>query len=171
MRPNRLAGIITNMAIPWEGRIHWRQTAPFHIQIELDHEAIRLELSKEYMRWDGARIEGRVVRLFRSDKRLKLGDPVSFRIYVCVPGRGPVGQAWISNEELTRATHVEIYLHGDPPECELAAYEYIFLEDGPTNPPLMSVAQLEQRRAEVKRQRQEIRRAEETNGKNIVDRP
>ena len=48
------------MVIQFEGRISWRQTAPFHIQLELDKtEGVPRVLGK-------TRIQGRVIRVFRT---------------------------------------------------------------------------------------------------------
>jgi hypothetical protein len=128
--------------IPPEGRIHWRKTAPFHLQLELDQPAIQLELAKEYQHWHGARIECRVARLFRSDNRLAVGDPVSFRIYVCEPGSEPTGPAYIYKQDLLQTTHLEAYLYGEPPDCQLAAYEFEILKGGPTDKPILTIDQL-----------------------------
>ncbi len=87
------------MAIHFKGRIHWRKTAPYHLQLELDQKAIQLELAKEYQHWDGSRIECRVVRLFRSNKGLTIDDRVSFRIFVCEPGLEPTGPAYIYKKD------------------------------------------------------------------------
>jgi hypothetical protein len=38
---------------------------------------------------------------------------------------------------------MEVYLHGSPPKCELAAYEFTLL-NGASDEPTMSVAQLEE---------------------------
>jgi hypothetical protein len=130
------------MAIHFKGRIHWRKTAPYHLQLELDQKAIQLELAKEYQHWDGSRIECRVVRLFRSNKGLTIDDRVSFRIFVCEPGLEPTGPAYIYKKDLVQTTFMEAYLHGEPPECQLAAYEFEILKNGPTKKPVMSVGQL-----------------------------
>jgi hypothetical protein len=41
-----------------------------------------------------------------------------------------------------QATHVEAYLHGDPPDCKLAAYEFAVIS-APFDEPSMTVEQLQ----------------------------
>ena len=84
-------------------------------------------------------IQGRVVRVFRSDGRLDVGDPAGFSIWVCDgPESAPTGFAFIVREALTRATHIEAYLHDAPPNCELAGYEFCVV-DGPLEEPALTV--------------------------------
>ncbi len=88
------------------------------------------------------RVEGCVVRVFRSDGRLALGDYVAFKLWVCRRGDEPTGPAYVYYEDFIGATHMEAYLHGNPPECELAAYEFTIL-NAPSDEPSMNVGQLE----------------------------
>ena len=88
------------------------------------------------------RVEGRVVRIFRSDGRLSPGDHVAFKLWVCRRGDEPTGPAYVYHEDFIRATHMEAYLHGSPPDCELAAYEFTILT-APSDEPSMNVDQLE----------------------------
>ena len=124
------------MAIALEGRIEWRMTATYHVQIHLDQ--------KTHLTVPGiVSLQGKVVRVFRSDGQLKYGDRVGFNIWVCQPGDEPTGPAFVYYENFMQASHVEVYLHGKPPNCELAAYE-LALISAPTDQASMTVAQLQE---------------------------
>lgn len=125
------------MAIALEGRIEWRMTAPYHVQIHLDHTAQPLKVPGTVS------LQGEVVRVFRSDGRLKCGDRVGFEIWVCQPGDEPTGPAFVYYEHFVQASHVEVYLHGKPPNCELAAYEFALIS-APTDEASMTIAQLQE---------------------------
>jgi hypothetical protein len=125
------------MAIDLEGRIKGRMTAPFHVQLQPDKKADPLTSPSEIV------LQGQVVRVFRSDGRLGLGDRVAFKIWVCQPGDEPTGPVYVYNETFTQASHIEVYLYGLPPDCSLAAYEFAIL-GAPTDTPTMTVAQLQE---------------------------
>jgi len=124
------------MAIPLEGRLWWRRTAPFHVQLELEktHDLLRVP--------DVTRVLGCVIRVFRTDGRLTGGDRVAFSLWVCRKGDEPTGAAFIYYDDFVRATLMEAYLHGNPPECELAAYEFSVIAV-PTSEPTLTVGELE----------------------------
>jgi hypothetical protein len=124
------------MSIPFEGRVHARRTAPFHVQLELTH--VPADCPN-----DEVDIEGCVVRVFRGDALLQLGDVVSFRIWVVRNGGEPTGPAFVYYDALVMASHVEAYLRGTPPRCELAAYEFTLLH-APTSTSEMTEHDLEQ---------------------------
>ena len=124
------------MAIALEGRLHWRMTAPYHVQLQLDKETEPLRVPSTIV------VQGTVVRVFRSDTRLSCGDRVGFKIWICQPGDEPTGPAFVYCKPFMQATHVEVYLHGNPPSCELAAYEFALISV-PTDQPTMSVAELQ----------------------------
>jgi hypothetical protein len=88
-------------------------------------------------------VRGAVVRVFKSDGRLRCGEGVGFHIWVCQPGDEPTGPAFVYYEQLLQASHVEVYLHGSPPNCELAAYEFALIS-APSDQPSMTVAQLQE---------------------------
>ena len=123
--------------IPLKGSLHWRKTAPFHVQLELQNGARQFERDGQY------ELSGRVVRVFRTDGRLSLGDNVEFAIWVCRPENAPPGPPAVYREKITKATHIEIYLYGSPPKCAIAGYEFEIL-NAPTHEPVMTVAQLEE---------------------------
>jgi hypothetical protein len=123
--------------IALEGRLQWRKTAPFHVQIELQKSSMQFRVPSP------VEIRGRVVRVFRTDGRLAPGDDVTFALWVCRPREEPTGPAYVYEDDFVQATHMEVYLHGSPPKCELAAYEFTLL-NGVSDEPTMSVAQLEE---------------------------
>jgi hypothetical protein len=125
------------MSIPLSGRLHWRQKAPFHVQLKLEKPSDQLPAMSV------VEVEGRVVRMFRSDGRLGLGDSVAFKLWVCLPGDEPTGPAYIYHDAFVRATHMEIYLYGNPPKCEVAAYEFAVIS-GPSDQPTLTIQELEE---------------------------
>ena len=131
------------MSIPLESRIRLRKEAPFHVQLELTSN------SEEIPEMGDARVDGRVVRVFRSDGRLAPGDSVAFKLWMCRRGKEPTGPAYVYRGDFIQASHMEVYLCGSPPKLGLAAYEFTLL-NAPSDKPNMSVGQLE----ELKRQGQ-----------------
>jgi hypothetical protein len=124
------------MAIPIEGRLKWRQTAPFHVQLELaKSQDMPLELGE-------VRVQGRVVRVFRTDGRLAGGDEIAFQLWVCREGDEPTGPAYVYYDDFVRTAYIEAYLHGNPPECALAAYEFGPIS-APSDEPTLTVEELE----------------------------
>src|ERR1700676_118831 len=125
------------MTMGLEGRINARTTTPYHVQLQLEGKSEPSRSPSEVV------LQGRVVRIFRGDGRLGSGDCVAFKLWVCPPGDDPTGPALIYYEPFMQATHIEAYLHGTPPNCQLAAYEFEALS-GPTDEPMMTVAQLQE---------------------------
>jgi hypothetical protein len=125
------------MSISLQGCVEWRRTAPYHVQLELERETEPLHPPRE------VQIQGRVVRIFRSDGRLGSGDRVAFSLWVCQPGDEPTGPAYIYFEHFIRANYMEVYLSGNPPACTLAGYELAVI-DTPSEQPTMTVQQLEE---------------------------
>jgi hypothetical protein len=125
------------MAIALEGRVKLRMTAPYHVQLQVDQKAQPLKVPSTIV------LQGKVVRVFRSDGRLRCGDRVGFKIWIGQPGDEPTGPAFVYYKQFMQASHVEVYLHGNPPDCELAAYEFVLIS-APTDRPSMTVAQLEE---------------------------
>jgi hypothetical protein len=125
------------MAIPLEGRLWWRRTAPFHVQLEL-------EKARDLVRALGeTQVRGLAVRVFRTDGRLSAGDRIEFPLWVCRTGDEPTGPAFIYEDAFSRAEYIEAYLAGTPPKCQLAAYEFCVL-DAPSDRPVLTPEQLEQ---------------------------
>ncbi len=89
-------------------------------------------------------VQGLVVRAFRTDGLLGLGDRVEFPLWVCRRGDEPTGPAFIYDEAFSRAEYMEAYLAGTPPKCQLVAYEFCVLE-APTDQPVLRADELEER--------------------------
>jgi hypothetical protein len=113
-----------------------RCTAPFHVQLELEKVRNGEQVSGQ------KQFRGRVVRVFRTDSRLTIGDDIEFPLWVCQKGDEPTGPAYIYDDDLAGAAFMEAYLYGTPPSCELAAYEFGVIS-APTDQPTMSPADLE----------------------------
>ena len=96
------------------------------------------------------RVQGQAIRVFRTDGRLAVGDRVAFRLWVCREGDIPTGPAYIYYDAFVEATYLEAYLHGTPPECELAAYEFRVI-DAPSDEPTLTVEELEGMLAQFER--------------------
>jgi hypothetical protein len=125
------------MAVDAIARIKARREAPFHVQIQVNSIPPEFSTPAEVL------VEGRIVSVFRSDGRLMVGDRVSFAVRVCREGEEtPPGPAYLAHEELVRATHIEAYLTGNPPHCEIPLEEYEVFT-GFRAGPNMTVAQLE----------------------------
>jgi hypothetical protein len=121
--------------IALQGRIGWRKTAPFHVQLELvNSQCVPSALGE-------TRVEGRAIRVFRTDGRLAVGDRIAFSIWVCESGGEPTGPAYIYVDDLSRANLMEAYLHGTPPEYELAAYEFRIIDTASEQPYLTLLAE------------------------------
>ena len=125
------------MAIPLEGRLIGRRTAPFHVQLEL-------EKPQDIQRVAGdITVQGRAVRVFRTDGRLAVGDRLAFALWVCRPGDEPTGRAYIYYDDFITATYLEAYLYGNPPACKLAAYEFSVIPF-PSEEPTLTPRELEE---------------------------
>ena len=134
------------MAISWEERLKWRKTAPFHVQLQLTELTERLKAPSETI------VRGTLVRVFRTDGRLRTGDPVAFKLWVCEPGNEPTGPAFIYLSAFVQARYLEAYLYGDPPKLELAAYEFAVLPF-PSDAPRLTVEELHRSVTEVQASR------------------
>ena len=125
------------MAIPLQGRLEWRRTAPFHVQLEL-------EKPEDLQRVAGQiQVQGRAVRVFRTDGRLAVGDRVAFPLWVCDAGDVPTGPAYIYYDTFMAASYMEAYLGGNPPELWLAAYEFSVIR-APSDEPTLTPRELEE---------------------------
>jgi hypothetical protein len=119
------------------GRLRARREAPLHVQLEL------LPFSAQPLRLDReVSIEGRVVETFRGRDLAKPGDHLSFDLWVCDRRDGPDGPSFVHYKRLMEATHLEAYLYGRPPRCQLAAHEFRLLRERSATP-TMSVEELE----------------------------
>ena len=58
------------------------------------------------------------------------------------PRRRADGAAYVHYDDFVEGTHIEVYLDGIPPNCELACYEFEMLK-APSDKPIMSVQDLQ----------------------------
>ena len=80
-------------------------------------------------------VAGQVVRVFRSDGSLSLGQDVTFAVNVCQRGDRIVpGPSFLFYDNFIRASHMEVFLEGSPPKCKVAMDECIVLEAPTTRP-------------------------------------
>lgn len=61
---------------------------------------------------------------------------------MCKPGDEPTGPAYIYFDDFMRASYIEAYLQGTPPDCELVVYEYRVIDD-PSEQPYLTIEELE----------------------------
>jgi hypothetical protein len=126
------------MSIDIMQRLKARREAQFHVQVELESIPSNILTPSEVS------LLGRVIRIFRSDGRLGLRDEVAFTIRVCKTGDEiRPGSSYLLYDELIGATHIEVYLNGNPPHCEIPIDEFMILE-APSAEPRMAVSELEE---------------------------
>ena len=112
-------------------RVGARRDAPFHVQVKLtDLPAVSPE--------DYVRIGGVVVRVFRGSMILKLGDSLSFVVWVCSKGREPTGPPYVYHQDVVGMGHIEAYLGGKPPDCVLVVYEFTMMTE-PSDEPKLTI--------------------------------
>lgn len=116
------------MRMPWhlEGRL----TARYHVQVELlDKPTIELTPVQ-------AEVVAKVVRVFRTDGGLRVGSDVRFCVAVCRDGDDrPYGEPWMLFVKFKYAKHMEVFLDGTPPDCEVSNRQVaviLRLTDGPS---------------------------------------
>lgn len=125
------------MAIDLVTRLRARKEARFHVQAALEKIPNNLSTPGQI------RMYGQVTRVFRTDGTLRLGDKVSFGLYVFQSNEvTPPGPAYVSFDRLACATHIEAYLNGNPPSCDIPCDEYTLLL-APREQPCMTLAELE----------------------------
>jgi hypothetical protein len=81
-------------------------------------------------------VAGRVVAVFRGDGKLNSGDEVRFSaaVYRNPNEIPPGGWSWISKDAFSNAEYLEVFLNGEPPNCEVADYQVLVI-DTPTQSP------------------------------------
>ena len=115
----------------------WRRTAPFHVQLELEKPQHIRRVAGDI------KVQGRAVRVFRTDGRLTVGDQLAFALWACDPAQIPTGPAYIYFDDWATANYIEAYLFGNPPELHLAGYEFSVIR-APTDGPTLTPGQLEE---------------------------
>ena len=117
--------------MPFEASIRARREAPLHVQLQLTRVPANCP-----SRGDVVPIEGRVVRIFRGQSLVEAGATIRFPLWVCEKGDEPTGPAYVHHGALLQASHLEAYLYGTPPDCEVAAYEFVLLNGASQDPRL-----------------------------------
>ncbi len=114
---------------------HYRQArrnAAFHVQVEL------IELPTSTDTPCTITVSARVVQVFRALKSIDPGDMVRFGVAVNrrdddIPAGGTI---WIDYENLSSARFMEVFLDGDPPDCQVALWNCQLI-DSPSRKPKM----------------------------------
>lgn len=107
------------MIAPW-GYSEARLTARYHVQVEFGgvHGGITTPAHVP--------VRGVVRRIFRGDGHLHLGDGIQFTVAVCRLRDNVIsnGENWLPLSSIVGASFMEVFLNGDPPNCEVACYQY-----------------------------------------------
>jgi hypothetical protein len=116
------------MAVPRIAHMAARLRARFHVQVRLEARPgadIRTPAT--------VAVSGRVVRVFRGEPALRVGDEVRFSVHLYRKGDElwPGAARFTLCDDFMRMTHVEAYLNGDPPDCEVPLDAWVAV-DGPT---------------------------------------
>ena len=119
--------------VPYIGQLRARLLARFHVQIEVTFRDGEIETPAALP------IKGTVVRVFRGVGAIGVGDEVAFSVEVARPEDDiPCGPSFMLYENFMRASHMEAFLNGNPPDCELALDECIALDNPTPRPQLRS---------------------------------
>lgn len=115
---------------PWEYEKVKRE-ARFHLQVAI--EAVERPVQTPAQ----VRVVARVVRAFRGELAIVLGQSVDF--YVDVMKKGDEGPPdgdgpWIDYDELSKATHMEVFLNGEPPTCHVPFSQCVIIESPSADP-------------------------------------
>jgi hypothetical protein len=117
------------MAIHYNGILDRRLRARFHVQVELTGVPTDFQTPAQIS------VEARVVRIFRGDSILKIGDELTFDISVCRRGdKIPCGPSFMLYEKFVSGRYMEIFLNGFPPAVEAFDGSYMILH-APTRTP------------------------------------
>ena len=119
--------------VPYHGQLRARLLARFHVQIEVSFREGEIKTPAEVP------VTGKVVRVFRG--AIRVGDEITFSVHVMRPGdqdRMWCGPSFLEYETFMHASHIEAFLNGNPPNCELALDEYVVLENPTARPQLSS---------------------------------
>ena len=121
------------MAVAYVGELRSRLSARFHVQIELTRAPSGFQTPAAVY------VDGRVVRLFRGDSSLSIGDKLTFEVNVCRRGdRLPLGPSFMLYDTFLAARYLEAFLNGSPPHCHLALDQCVALSDPTRRPHLRS---------------------------------
>lgn len=103
-------------------------------------------------------LEGVVLRAYRTDGALRVGDHVRLAEHVMRPGDDlPCGGIrWKPHDEVASARYLEAFLNGDPPDCEVALSQSVVLAEPGAGPRMrgwypITAARIRARRAAAER--------------------
>jgi hypothetical protein len=124
------------MAVPYIGHLRARLRARFHVQVRVSPPPT------EFRTPAVVPVGGRVVRVFRGGGAVRVGDEVRFAVPVCRQG-DPIwpGYEFAWYDDFMRTTHLEVYLDGEPPACEVALDEWVAI-NGPSYVPRLRASRL-----------------------------
>ena len=122
------------MAIPLSERKKARDAATYHVQVEL------LDVPGGFAQpYGNLGVQGRVVRIFKGDSRLKIGDRVEFSVAIVVDPECLLdGGLTLPYDELLRARYLEVCLNGVPPRCNTVIDLHDIVPE-PTDSPQIAV--------------------------------
>ena len=120
------------MVLPSSHYDQARHDAAFHVQVEL----IKLPTGADTP--CTITVCARVVEVFRALKSINPGDTVRFGVDVNrrddeIPAGGTI---WIDYDNLSSARFMEVFLDGDPPDCQVALWNCQLI-DSPSRKPKM----------------------------------
>src|SRR5215469_15394008 len=94
------------MAIPYITALNNRRQARFHAQVEITYVARDCKTPATIP------VEGRVLRIFRGDSSLSIGDRLTFQVRVCRSGdQIPTGPSYTLYDKLLSARYMEIFFN------------------------------------------------------------
>lgn len=120
------------MVLPHSHYVRARQNAAFHVQVELIETLSAADTPCTIT------VCARVVRVFRASKSIHSDDTVRFGVAVNrrddeIPDGGTI---WIDYENFSSARFMEVFLDGDPPDCQVALWQCQLIES-PSRKPKM----------------------------------
>lgn len=113
-----------------------RRNAAFHVQVELIGPLPVIDTP------GNVKVKAQVATVFRGSNSLSAGDHVTFEVAVTRPTDHPDslpygGQIWTNFDKSEAARFMEVFLNGDPPDCEVALWQSKLI-DSVTITPLTS---------------------------------
>ena len=118
------------MSLAPETYLRARKLARFHVQVKLEDARLPSSYPGE------ARIIAIVVRLFRGNEGLAVGDRVTFDLCVVqhmdqIPTSG---EWWTLAARVSAGQLMEAFLDGEPPDCKLAHWQSMLIDADSAEP-------------------------------------
>ena len=110
-----------------------RRNAVYHVQVELIGPLPMIDTPGK------VKVKAQVATVFRGSTSLKVGDQVTFEIAVTRKTDHPDslpygGQIWTDFDKLEAARFMEVFLNGEPPDCEVALWQSKLINSVTTSP-------------------------------------